>query len=183
MLEELMVSTAVIIALGSNLGSPSENVSMAIKRLGAILLPPTRHSTFWQSEPVKMEDDAASFVNAVILGQTSMAPVELLNALKEIEETMGRDHSLRDHSLRGHSLRDRRDLYQSRTIDLDIIAYGNEIIDLASLVIPHPRAMDRLFVLLPLAQIYPEFCFPGQGLSLNSLIDKAPKIEISDLGL
>ncbi|MFT5212004.1 MAG: 2-amino-4-hydroxy-6-hydroxymethyldihydropteridine diphosphokinase, partial [Flavobacterium sp.] len=138
MLEELMVSTAVIIALGSNLGSPSENVSMAIKRLGAILLPPTRHSTFWQSEPVKMEDDAASFVNAVILGQTSMAPVELLNALKEIEETMGRDHSLRDHSLR-----DRRDLYQSRTIDLDIIAYGNEIIDLTSLVIPHPRAMNR----------------------------------------
>jgi len=171
------VSTEVIIALGSNLGCPAENLSMAIKHLDSVLLSPIRNSTFWKSEPVKMEDGAASFVNAVVLGQTLMEPIELLHVLEEIEAAMGRDKSIGGKSSEDHDA-----LYQSRTIDLDIIAYGDEIVDLVSLVIPHPRAMDRLFVLLPLAQIHPEFSFPGQGLSLSCLIRMAPKMEISDLG-
>ena len=171
------MTTEVIIALGSNLGCPAENLSMAIKHVDAVLLSPSRNSTFWKSEPVKMEDGAASFVNAVVLGQTLLTPIELLRALEEIEAAMGRDKSIKDESFE-----DYEGLYQSRTIDLDIIAYGDEIVDLASLIIPHPRAMERLFVLLPLAQIHPDFFFPGQDLSLSSLISKAPKMEISDLG-
>lgn len=167
------MTTEVIIALGSNLGSPIENLVKGIEHLDSILDAPTRASSFWYSEPVNMEEKAAVFVNAVVLGQTHMSPFALLKKLEDIEMLMGRQKE--QTRKKAYSL--------SRTIDMDIIAYGVERISTESLTIPHPRAMERLFVLLPLAQLCPEYHFPGQSLSLSELIEKAPKIEISDLGL
>jgi 2-amino-4-hydroxy-6-hydroxymethyldihydropteridine diphosphokinase len=166
------VTTEVIIALGSNLAYPAENLSKAIECLKMLFDAPVRASSYWQSEPINMEDHAAAFLNAVVLSRTDLKPVALLQKLEEIEMMMGRQKSGISKLAYSHS----------RTIDLDIIAYGNELIDSDFLTVPHPRAMQRLFVLLPLAQLCPEYCFPGQSSSLNDLIRKAPLMEINDLG-
>lgn len=163
------MGTPIIIALGSNLRSstagPKENLLRAVQEIDAVLGSTVHLSSFWQSEPQDMSAGAANFVNAVVETRTSQSARELLNILQAIEAKMGRPT--------GHGSN------ESRTIDLDIIAYGDNQINEANLIVPHPRAHTRLFVLLPLAELSPDLVLPGQTLTVRELIPMAKAMKIS----
>ena len=154
-----------IIALGSNLGTPENNLLQAIKRLQMDLDQNLRHSSLWLSEPQGPMKDAGTFLNAVVVGQTNLDAHELLTLTQAIEVEMGRPPDHRSH--------------ESRTIDLDIIALADLVLDEPKLCIPHRHAHERLFVLQPLAELLPELVLPGQKLNILQLIDLAPPMEIS----
>jgi 2-amino-4-hydroxy-6-hydroxymethyldihydropteridine diphosphokinase len=161
----------VIIALGSNLKgksvSPRENLCEAASLIKAALGSSIQLSSFWQSEPQGMSHASENFVNAVAVTRTSVSAENLLRVLQNIEVSMGRSA---DHGY-----------YESRIIDLDIIAYGDCKIAQPDLVVPHPRAHERLFVLLPLAELLPDLVLPGQSVSVRELIPMADAMEISCL--
>jgi 2-amino-4-hydroxy-6-hydroxymethyldihydropteridine diphosphokinase len=136
------------IALGSNLADPVEQIRLALRALGA--LPGTRlvrHSSFYRNPP---EGGLAQpdFVNAVAEIETRIAPRELLARLLDIERVHGR---VRDFP------------NAPRTLDLDIVLYGDRRISEAGLTVPHPRMLERSFVMVPLAEIAAAAVIPGGG--------------------
>ena len=161
------METEVIIALGSNMHDPQKNLLNALSRLVQPLSAKMQCSSLWRSDPQDMAEDAGFFLNAVVKGQTRLSPRGLLTALQTIESSMGRktDHAYHD----------------SRIIDLDIITYGNVFIDELDLVIPHPRAHERKFVLLPLCELTPGFILPGQKLTVEELENSARAMNINRL--
>lgn len=109
-----------------------------------------------------MQDGSGEFTNAVAAFDTRLAPLPLLAALQKIEVDLGRPA---DH---GKNV--------ARTIDLDLLLYGSKCLDLPELKIPHPRMLERLFVLLPLQEVLPELVLDGRALS--HWIDSAPAMEM-----
>jgi len=180
------VGTEVVIALGSNLGSTRDNLDQAVKALQLNLDNELLVSRYWQSEPMNMAATAAQFLNAVISATTTLNCYELLRVLQKIETGMGRIKDKTAACLNETPTKNRRSkhgrsknsLYHSRIIDLDIIAFGNLELNDSTLIVPHPRAKERLFVLLPLEDVNPRFQFPGEACSLSELIDQAPKMDI-----
>ena len=134
----------VHIALGTNLGNRSLNLEKAIGFLGTIMEIQTRSSVY-ETPPWGVEDQPR-FYNQVVNGYTAFSPLRLLDALKSIEHEMGRQKTVR---------------YGPRVIDLDILLYGERIIHYRRLTVPHPRMMERAFVLLPLAEISPNLILPA----------------------
>ena len=135
------------IGLGANLGDPHAVLAQALAELAA--LPGTSlvaTSPFYRSAPI----DAAGpdFVNAVALLRTELTPHALLAQLQRIEAAHGRKRPYRN---------------APRTLDLDLLLYGDERIDDANLTIPHPRMHQRAFVLRPLADVAPDAIIPGLG--------------------
>ena len=108
------------------------------------------------TDPQNVEDEAEEFVNAVARLTTTVPVRELLVRLQEIEVALGRPGN--------HSSQ------ESRTIDLDIICYGDVVIDEPDLIVPHPRASIRLFVLMPLAELAPDLVLPGTDKTVRGLI-------------
>ena len=135
-----------VIAIGSNLGDRELNIDSAVAEI-AKLIEVTHLSTNYETDPVGGPDQP-KYLNAVLIAESLLAPHELLEYLLEIESRLGRTREVR---------------WGPRTIDLDLIIYGNEIIDSADLVLPHPRAHERRFVLEPWAEIDPEAEIPGIG--------------------
>jgi 2-amino-4-hydroxy-6-hydroxymethyldihydropteridine diphosphokinase len=136
------------IALGSNLGDPAAQVRRALRALAA--LPETRlvrQSSLYRNPPAGGLDQP-EFVNAVAQIETGLAARELLAQLLEVERVHGR---VRDYP------------NAPRTLDLDIVLYGEQEVREPGLAIPHPRMLDRAFVLVPLAEIAPEAVVPGRG--------------------
>ena len=150
----------VYIGIGSNLGDPYENCIKAVEaikedpfcRMKAI-------SPFYRTEPVGVEGQNW-FINAVLSINTSLAPAELIEALLGIEKKMGRTRS--------------EIKWESRIIDLDILLFGNEIINDKNLIIPHPRMHTRRFVMAPMADIAPELIHPVLGESMSDILGKIP---------
>ena len=146
----------VYIGIGSNLGDPYGNCIKAVEaikedpfcRIKAI-------SPFYRTEPVDVEGDDW-FVNAVLSINTSLSAAELIELLLKIEQKMGRIRS---------GIR-----WESRVIDLDILLFGNEIINDKNLTVPHPRMHMRRFVMAPMADIAPELIHPVQGKSMADLL-------------
>ena len=139
----------VYIGLGSNLADPCVQVERALQTLA--VLPQTallRRSRLYRSEPWGRADQP-EFVNAVAELQTGLAPRELLDALLAIERKAGRE--------RGATR------WGPRVLDLDILVYGDLIIDEPGLHVPHPHLHERAFVLLPLAEIAPDLSVPDRG--------------------
>ena len=135
------------IGLGANLGEAAASVTDALARLGG--LPKTRltaQSSLFRTEPI--EADGADYVNAVAQIETGLPPLELLRGLQRIEQDFGRERT-----------------YQNapRTLDLDILLYGQQTITSDELVVPHPRLTQRAFALIPLLQIEPLVTIPGAG--------------------
>lgn len=143
----------VAIAIGSNLGDRAAHIEFAKVRLALILANP-RFSSVHDTDPVGTPDRRMRFLNAAAAGQTSLAPEALLDALLEIERARGR---ARPYPL------------APRTLDLDLILYGDRVIDAARLTVPHPRFRERAFVLDPLAEIVPEAIDPVTGTSIGAL--------------
>jgi 2-amino-4-hydroxy-6-hydroxymethyldihydropteridine diphosphokinase len=135
------------IGIGANLGDARANVADALVRLAA--LPATallRHSASYRTAPIDSSGD--DYINAVACIDTSLGAVELLEALHAIELAHGRERPYRN---------------APRTLDLDILLYGDQQIDAPSLHVPHPRMQERAFVLAPLLEIAPDIQIPGRG--------------------
>ncbi|MFT7133817.1 MAG: 2-amino-4-hydroxy-6-hydroxymethyldihydropteridine diphosphokinase [Cyclobacteriaceae bacterium] len=147
-----------LVAFGSNLGDREVTLSDALVALEHLSEAPLRCSSWWGSTPILMADDAGEFINGVVEIQTSLSAWQLLIALQGIEQQAGRP------MVHGFNA--------SRVLDLDIICYGEAIIDSPDLVIPHPRAAQRLFVLMPLAELCPGLVMPGQLDSIDTLINR-----------
>jgi 2-amino-4-hydroxy-6-hydroxymethyldihydropteridine diphosphokinase len=142
------------VGLGSNLDRPREQVLGALDELGR--LPQTRlvsRSRLYRSAPVGHEAQP-DFVNAVARIDTGLTPSRLLEELQAIEKRHGRERLFPD---------------APRTLDLDLLLYGDAVIATASLTVPHPRMHRRAFVLRPLAEICPAASVPGRGTAAQLL--------------
>ncbi|MBT4162756.1 MAG: 2-amino-4-hydroxy-6-hydroxymethyldihydropteridine diphosphokinase [Gammaproteobacteria bacterium] len=154
-----------IIALGSNLGEPVQNLKEAVERLQPLSVAEIRSSSIWKSMPVGFEEEVPEFCNAVVVFETDLEAQALLDALKAIEAGMGRSPR-------------KSGSYESRVIDLDIIDLGGLVLDETGLTLPHPGAHERRFVLLPLKEVVPDYRFPGVDSSINALIASAPSYPV-----
>lgn len=146
------------VALGSNLGDRLANLRNARKDIATLsgVVPPMRSSAIYETEPVGCEKGATKFLNAAIeFGYTGEAQ-ELLRALATIERLLGRSAT--------HA----RNV--SRTIDLDLLYFGELEIETAELQLPHPRLTEREFVLRPLADIRPDLMLPKQTEPVAALL-------------
>ena len=147
----------VAIALGSNLGDRDTFLDDAEDRL-ATLLSGAVASARYETDPVGGLPDAPIFLNEVVVGTTLLGPRALLEALLAIEAAAGRERPF---------------VNAPRTLDLDLILYGDFVIDEPGLQVPHPRFRDRLFVLAPLAEVAGDWIAPVSGLTVEQLRDKA----------
>ena len=145
----------VAIALGSNLGDKRAHLQHAVFRLGS-LLQDSRVSGFYETEPVGTEGQP-SFLNAAMVGRVGHTPRELLQALMSIELERGRVRTTR---------------WAARTLDLDLVLFGNQMINEPDLIVPHPLFRERAFVLQPLAEIAPELIDPVTALTVGELWEK-----------
>jgi 2-amino-4-hydroxy-6-hydroxymethyldihydropteridine diphosphokinase len=148
------------IALGSNLGDRAKNLHSAREKILQIGndSAPFLFSPLYETDPIGCESDAQKFLNAVMEMEYEGEPEELLSELRKIEESLGRDP---DHARNA-----------SRTIDLDLLYFGDRKIDHAELQLPHPRLHQRRFVLAPLADIRPELILPGQTEPVQAVLEK-----------
>jgi len=145
----------VAIAVGSNVGDRQAHIDFALGRLRDVLSEVVV-SSLYETEPVGVEPQP-SFLNGAIIGRTSLGAHDLLRTLLQIEREGGRE---RPHP------------GAPRTLDLDLILYGDEVIDEPDLQIPHPRFRERLFVLDPLAEIAADWMDPVTGRSIKELRDR-----------
>ena len=135
-----------VIALGSNLGNREFNIDSAISELVKIV-EITHLSTNHETDPVGGPEQP-KYLNAIAIAETELEPEELLIAMLEIENKLGRKREIH---------------WGPRTLDLDLIVFGDEVIDSEILVLPHPRAHERRFVLEPWLEIEPDAYIPGIG--------------------
>ena len=146
----------VAIALGSNLGDRRAHLDYAIDAL-QLDLSDISVSPFMETQPVGVGPEHGPYLNAVIVGDTAIPARLLLERLLEIEEERGR---ARPYPM------------APRTLDLDLILYGSEIIREDGLTVPHPRFREREFVLAPLAEIAPEMVDPVTGKTITDLLNR-----------
>jgi dihydropteroate synthase/2-amino-4-hydroxy-6-hydroxymethyldihydropteridine diphosphokinase len=147
------VAFPVVLGLGTNLGNRIRNLQEAIDALGRLVafdaISPTYRTAPWGIE------DQPDFLNICVAGQTLLEPLALLGAVKDIERRMGREPGPR---------------YGPRLIDVDILAYGRQVIDSGPLQIPHPRLAERAFVLFPMADVAPKWVHPITGQPLAEML-------------
>lgn len=142
------------VGLGSNLNNPCLQLQTALNSLAELEQSQLmKVSRFYQSKPWGPIQDQPPFVNAVAELSTDLDPLNLLQQLKQIEQQQGRELGER---------------YGPRSIDLDILLYGEEAFERDSLIIPHPKLGERDFVIYPLLEIAPHLVLPN-GLSLSLL--------------
>lgn len=130
--------TRVAIALGSNLGNRQAHLAYAVDRLREILTS-VRVSSIHETAPEGVDEPQPDYLNAVVSGDTTLSPLALLQRLLAIERERGRT---------------RPSLRASRTLDLDLILYGDEVINTPDLIVPHPRYKERTFVTEPLSEVW-----------------------------
>jgi 2-amino-4-hydroxy-6-hydroxymethyldihydropteridine diphosphokinase len=135
------------IALGSNIQPKEVYLQQAVQKLadrqGVVL---KQVSTVYETEPVGYEEQD-QFLNLVVEVDTNLTPQELLRACQQIEQELGRERVIR---------------WGPRTVDLDILLYSNENMNIEELILPHPRMHERAFVLVPLAEIAPHLTLNGR---------------------
>jgi len=152
----------VFVALGSNLGDSPRIILDAMARLQNLSDQPILKSSLWQSLPVDCPPGSAAFVNAVVglVPHAGETPESLLKKLWALETEFG--------------YRPRKVLNEPRLLDLDLIVFGAETRNSPELVLPHPRANQRRFVLRPLSEIAPGLILPGQGKTVSQLLAELP---------
>lgn len=138
------VAPTAFVALGSNLEEPLLQLKKAYKALGEVV-EIVKASSIYKTAPVGGPVGQGDFLNAVVSVQTRLSAQQLLKALHKIEAAQGRERVVR---------------WDARTLDLDLLSYKTLILDTKRLVLPHPRIMERGFVLVPLCEIAPEWEHP-----------------------
>jgi len=158
------MSPSAYIGFGSNLGDRESKFKEALRALGD--LPDTViecRSRLYETEPVGLADDGPKFLNGVIALKTTLPPVELVALMRDIELNLGKSPSHQSD--------------MSRTIDLDLLLYGDQHFSGDGLEIPHPRMHHRAFVLAPLAEVAPHVVHPVLGLAIGRLLGLLPPEE------
>ena len=158
------MSERVFLGLGANIGNRRENLRAAVQML-ARECEIVAASSLYESDAVVLEGQPAGpdFYNSVVEVRTKLEPPELLRFVKQIEHEIGRRPAER---------------WAPRPIDIDILLYGDQIIETAELAVPHPAIAERPFVLAPLAEIAREVTVPGSDKTLSELLEH---IEITGL--
>ena len=162
-----MTEVLVYVGLGSNLDNPESQVKTAIEALAG--LPQTRlqaRSSLYRSAPMGPQDQP-DYLNAVVQLSTGLEPEALLDKLQGIEQAQGRV---------------RAQHWGPRTLDLDILLYGEDVVATERLKIPHPGIAERSFVLYPLAEINGQLEIPGLG-GVGSLMEQCPDAGLSRLSI
>ncbi len=142
------------VALGSNLGDRRAHLDFAASRLRS-LLTNLRVSRYYETDPIDVSGPQPLFLNAVAVGSTEVPARDLLRTLLSVEAERGRE---RPHP------------GAARTLDLDLVLYGNLVLNDPELTVPHPRFRERRFVLEPLAEIAPELVDPVTGSTIEELL-------------
>lgn len=155
--------TGVVVALGANLGDPKLQIYKALGWLATLSTHPIVCSSIWETTPVDCPPNSPRFANAVALldPKPALAPLDILDRFQFWERESGRAK--------------KQELNEPRPLDLDLIAWGGLHWTSKRLVLPHPRAHLRQFVLQPLAELLPDWVLPGQTLSVRALLDGLPK--------
>jgi 2-amino-4-hydroxy-6-hydroxymethyldihydropteridine diphosphokinase len=154
--------TRVAIALGSNVGNREQYLNDALASL-APDVSIIRLSRWFETEPVGMPGEQRAVINAAATGETFLSARRLLARMLDIEQQLGRT---RPHP------------GAARTVDLDLILFGDQVIDEPpSLVVPHPRFRERRFVLEPLADVAPDWTDPVTGLTIAQLLENLGDVE------
>jgi len=148
----------IVLGLGSNMGDRESHLREALASLQQRQITVRRSASLYLTEP-RDYTDQPWFINTVAEVDTELQAVELLKCCLLIEREAGR---IRDHS-RG-----------PRPVDLDILFYGDQQIQTANLIVPHPRYADRRFVLAPLAELAPDFRDPISGVTIQQLLELCP---------
>jgi 2-amino-4-hydroxy-6-hydroxymethyldihydropteridine diphosphokinase len=163
-----MTAKIVYLSLGSNLGDREDHLRQACEALNAANLRVLKSSSVYETEP---QDFTAQrwFLNMALECETRCFPIQLLTVLQKIEREMGR--------ARGPGVVHKG----PRTIDIDILLFGNAIIDTPKLIIPHPRMLDRRFVLEPLVEIAPELRHPQTKEPLAKYLGKVARQKLRRL--
>jgi 2-amino-4-hydroxy-6-hydroxymethyldihydropteridine diphosphokinase len=148
----------VFVALGSNLGDSRRTVLAAMDRLQQFSDSPILKSSLWETDPVDCPPGSPRFFNAVVglAPRHGETPESLLKSLQDIETEFGR--------------KPKQVTNEARPLDLDLIAFGREIRGSTRLILPHPMASKRKFVLQPLNEIAPDFVLPGQTKTVRELL-------------
>jgi 2-amino-4-hydroxy-6-hydroxymethyldihydropteridine diphosphokinase len=154
------------VALGSNLGDSRQILLAALAQLEKLSDAPILKSSLWQTTPVDCPPGSPTFLNAVagLVPREGETPESLLKKLQALEKGFGR--------------RPKKILNEPRPLDLDLIAFGNETRNSEELILPHPRAHQRRFVLQPLSEIAPDLVLPGQMKTFLQLLAELPADEL-----
>jgi 2-amino-4-hydroxy-6-hydroxymethyldihydropteridine diphosphokinase len=156
------VENTAYISLGSNIGNRYDNLVNAINQLVSYpVIRLVNISSVYETDPVGYVDQDL-FLNMVIKVQTSLSALELLDLCLKIEVELGRKREIK---------------WGPRTIDLDILTFNQENIESEKLHVPHPRMLERAFVLVPLVEIDENLRLPGVDKPLNILLDELPDKE------
>jgi 2-amino-4-hydroxy-6-hydroxymethyldihydropteridine diphosphokinase len=153
-----MSSPLAIVAFGSNLGDSRKIILDAMARLQKFSDAPVLKSSLWQTTPVDCPPGSPKFLNAVVgfVPQKGETPESLLEKLQGFEKEFGRQP--------------KKILNEPRPLDLDLIAFGNEVRNTRKLILPHPRAHLRKFVLRPLCEIASGLTLPGHAKTVSQLL-------------
>ncbi len=168
-----MDSQVAYLSLGSNLGDREQNLRRALSALASKHIEPRRVSSCYETEPVGYRDQPW-FLNIAVEASTLLSPHELLDRCRHIESKLGRRRSFPG---------------APRTLDIDILLYGDQVIAAETLVIPHPRMQDRRFVLKPLSEIAPQVLHPLLRQTVQALFEACrdssavTRLQTSDLRL
>lgn len=146
----------IYLSLGSNSGDRLDNLARARDRLAAVDIRILRASSVYETAPRDMPAQPW-FLNQVIEAQSALLPRQLLSRLQRIERDMGRKRTVAKGP---------------RIIDIDIVLFGESVVSMPDLEIPHPRMMERRFVLEPLAELAPELRHPVTQLSARAMLGK-----------
>ncbi len=147
----------VFLGLGSNIGDRAKTIKEACAALTG-LLDEFEQASFYETRPRDVVDQPL-FLNTVVSGVTSLEPEALLSALHSIEHELGRNRT--------------NELEKGpRTLDIDLLLFGERIIESDRLVVPHPRMLERKFVLVPLVEIAPELHHPATGTSFQDYLER-----------
>ena len=148
----------VLIGLGSNRGDSRRIVVEAMGRLGEFAEGEVQRSHLWQTSPVDCPPGSGDFINAAATfsARQGLSPESLLRSLKLLEVEYGREVTAQKNT--------------PRELDLDLLLFDQEVRDTETFRLPHPRAVDRLFVLAPAAEVVPDVIWPGTDKSIQQLL-------------
>jgi 2-amino-4-hydroxy-6-hydroxymethyldihydropteridine diphosphokinase len=148
------MAKTVYLSLGSNLGDRQANLRRAVDSLAAQGLRILRVSSLYETEPIELRDQPW-FLNLVVEADTDLFPKQLMSRIRKIELALGRKRTRPKGP---------------RSIDIDILLFGESVIDTEELVVPHPRMTERRFVLEPLAELAPELRHPVSRRTIRELL-------------